>query len=214
MPDGPGTELRVAKREERFRKKHARVVAKVTKRGRRDSNGDSIEDNGLDEIPDGDQEGELRGADLERAERAAAARPGARGRLDNVIDLIARMNNVQVPPSPPPRMPPPEQRAGPSGTNHPRPPTKVRRVVYSSDEEDAPAPVWPPPLAVRQESDQETSENEGQVAQPRRRRRGTRRSNPFIDAEAGVDGDASADEDDSGDDPTMGGFIVGDDEFD
>jgi hypothetical protein len=216
IPDSPGTELLVKRREQRFLKQHARVVARVTARGRRDSNGDLIEDNALDEIPDGDQEGELRGAELERAERAAAARPGGRGRLDNPIDLIARINNFQVPPSPPPRMPPSQDRAGPSRTNRPGPPTKSRRFVYSSDEEDAPPPVWPPPpaaaaVAAAAAAQPESSEDEAPVAEPRRKRRRSRRPNPFIDAEAGVDGEASADEDDSDAKPTMGGFIVEDD---
>ena len=213
MPDGPGTELLIERREERFKRKHRRVVATMSARGRRDSNGDEIDDDGQGDIPDGDQEGELRGADLERAERAAAARPGGRGRLDNVIDLIARMNNIQVPPSPPPRMPPPQDRAGPSGTNRHAPPTKSRRIVYSSDEEDAPPPVWPP-LAAAAAAQSESSEDEAFVAEPRRRRHARRSTNPFIESEAGVDGEASADEDDNEADPTMGGFIVGDDEFD
>jgi len=158
----------------------------------------------------------LRGADFDRAESAAAARPGGRGRLGNVIDLIAQMNHIQVPPSPPPRMPPPEERGGSSGTNRLAPPTKARRVVYSSDEEDAPPPVWPPPAAAaaRHESDLESSEDEAVDAEPRRRRHARRPTNPFIETEAGVDGEASADEDDLEADPTMGGFIVGDDEFD
>ena len=55
-------------------------------------------------------------------------------------------------------------------------------------------------------------QEEGTEPQPLRcRKRARRRANPFIDAEAGVDGDASGEEgtDDENDD--LDGFIVADD---
>lgn len=55
-------------------------------------------------IPDSDQKGEYRGADLNRAVRAAAARLGGCEHLDFVIDKIAKINTIQGPPSPPPKM--------------------------------------------------------------------------------------------------------------
>lgn len=57
-------------------------------RGRRDSNGDLIKDNGLEKIPECDKEEKFRGSEFEQAERAADARLGRRKRLGNVIDLI------------------------------------------------------------------------------------------------------------------------------
>lgn len=200
-PERPGSDIIIARRENWFVKRHARVVKKVAARALRGSDDD-------EETADG----ELNDVDLARAERSAAARPGGRRRLENVIEHIARMNNIDVPLSPPPRLPP-QQRAGPSGTNRPGPPTKARRIVYSSDEEgDAPVrQVWPPPMPQQAESDQESEPEERRRTRPAARRRRAR--NPFIDAEAGVDGDASADEDDLEDDPTMGGFIARDDDF-
>lgn len=40
VPDGPATKLLIERREERFRKKHTQMLAKVADRGERDSNGD------------------------------------------------------------------------------------------------------------------------------------------------------------------------------
>lgn len=73
-------------------------------RGRRDFNSDEIDDDVQGEILKGDQEGDMREADLERLKRAAAARLDGRRRLDNVIDLIVLIKNIQVPRLPPPRM--------------------------------------------------------------------------------------------------------------
>lgn len=58
------------------------------------------------------------------------------------------MNNIQLLQSPPPRFPQQLDRAGPSCTYRLGPPTKSRRIVYSSNEEEAPPPVWPlPPIS-------------------------------------------------------------------
>lgn len=288
--DAEHTANSIKRVEQRAKDNHARVVKKVTKlrRTRRDSNGETIDDDMGDNqpvVPNGDANGELHGNDLALAERAAAARPGTRGRLDNVIDLIARMNHIKVPTSPPPRIPPrtrvpthgaacqsnlsqaaaacqsphtlgyfcqlpPTQRAGPSGTFRP-PPAKVARAILresSIDSDDGqdpvPRPAWPPaPVrSLLSSGDEEPTavapveyaaaasqvflpppwtsvvprsqlppDSESDDEPPIRRRRAARRRvNPFIDAEAGVDGDASADEDDESD-ADLDGFIVGDD---
>lgn len=59
----------------------------------------------------------MREADFERAVCAGAALLGGRRSEDNVIDLIALINNIQVQPSSPRRMPPLQDQAGPSGPN-------------------------------------------------------------------------------------------------
>jgi hypothetical protein len=68
-------------------------------------------------VPDGDENGELDGAQLQRAERAAAARPGAAIRVGDVIERIIARQNLRMPDSPPKRLPmllpqPSPQRAG------------------------------------------------------------------------------------------------------
>lgn len=80
--------------EKRFLHQHIRVVERVSFQVHRNSNIDLIYNNGLDKIPDCDREKELHGAELKEAGRAGDARPGWRGRLDKVIDLITRMNNI------------------------------------------------------------------------------------------------------------------------
>ena len=131
--------------------------------------------------------------------------------MGDVIERIIARDHLERPVSPPARMPAPPtpQRAGPSGLNAHLPP--FRRRVDSSDEEELERPVWPPrrPRLELEEADYEQEDNEPEP--PRRRKRARRRMNPFIDAEAGVDGDASGDEgtDDENDD--LDGFIVADD---
>lgn len=66
--------------------------------------------------------------------------------------------------------------------------------------------MWPPLRAAAAESS--VDDNEELVAHPCRKCRAARRSNHFIDAEAGVYEEAIADEDDFDADPTMGGFIA------
>ena len=107
---------------------------------------------------------------------------------------------------------------GPSGTNRPpaSPSPATRRVIYSSDEEDeAPArPTWPPPrpsplpLRVLDSSDEEDEVPDRLTRPPTRKR-----TNPFVDDEAGVDGEESTDEED-GDDVNLEDFIVPDNVFD
>ena len=164
------------------------------------------------ELPDGDADGELHGDQLLMAERVAAARPGGAIRMGEVIERIIARDNLEGPNSPPARMPapPPLQCAVPSGLNAQLPP--FRRRVDSSDEEEPERPVWPPrrPHLEFDDGDYEQEEDTDPKA-PRRWKRARRSANPFIDAEAGVDGEASGDEgrDDENDD--LDGFIVADD---
>ena len=107
------TSLLVVKRELRFKRKHARVEKTLAKRTRRDSNGEDISGDEYEPVPGDDENGELSGAQLRKAERAAAARPGAAIRIGDVIERICARGNMQLPTSPPRRMPPPSsQRAG------------------------------------------------------------------------------------------------------
>ena len=165
----------------------------------------------VEELPDGDADGELHGDQLLMAERVAASRPGAAIRMGEVIERIIARDNLERPVSPPARMPAPPtpQRAGPSGLHAHLPP--FRRRMVSSDEEEPERAVWPPrrPRLELEEADYEQEDSEPKP--PRRRKKARRRVNPFIDAEAGVDGDASNDEgtDDENDD--LDGFIVADD---
>ena len=73
-------------------------------------------------------------------------------------------------------------------------------------------PVWPPlrPRLELEEADYEQDEN-AKPEPPRRRKRARRRVNPFIDAEAGVDGDASGDKETDDENNYLDGFIVTDD---
>ena len=50
--------------------------------------GSDYEDDGYESVPDGDADSMLHGGNLTRAEAAAAARPGARGRLADAIAKI------------------------------------------------------------------------------------------------------------------------------
>ena len=96
MAERPDTELIIERRERLFEKKHARVLKKVTARPRRHSNGMADE---YQEIPNVNTRGELHGAEVVQAERAAAARPGATVQLERVIERIiaAGAANVQPP---------------------------------------------------------------------------------------------------------------------
>ena len=112
---------------------------------------------------------------------------------------------------------------GPSGTKRPlTPPTRARRVIYSSDEEDdaPPRAVWPPLLqAPVHQIGPEDYEDEQPQASPTAspvKKKAKRRACPFIDAEAGVsdDDESSDDEDEPNNDVNLEDFIVGDDCFD
>jgi len=105
IPDPHQTTLLVVNRELRFKRKNARVAKLLSKRNRRDSNGDEIGGDDFEQVPDGDENGELDGAQLQRAERAAAARPGAAIRMGDVIERIIAANHLRMPNSPPKRLP-------------------------------------------------------------------------------------------------------------
>ena len=53
------TSLQVVKRELQFNRRHDRVAKTLAKRGRRDSNGEEIKGDEYDQVPDGDENGEL-----------------------------------------------------------------------------------------------------------------------------------------------------------
>ena len=119
VPDpGPHqTTLLVVNQELRFKRKNTRVAKLLSKRNRRDSDGEEIGGDEYEQVPDGDENGELDGAQLRRAERAAAARPGAAIRMGNVIEQIIARQHLRMPDSPPKRLPmllpqPSPQRAG------------------------------------------------------------------------------------------------------
>ena len=109
------TTLEVVKRELRFKRNHERVVRTVATRTPRDSTGEEIEGDEYEQVPEGDENGELNDAQLRQAERATANRPGAAIWIGDVIERIFARDNLQMPDSPPKRMRPPSpQRAGKS----------------------------------------------------------------------------------------------------
>ena len=102
------------------------------------------------------------------------------------------------------------QRAGPSLLNAHLPPFRLR--LDSSDEDEPERPVWPPRRPHFEFDDGDYEQEEDTEPQLVRRQKNARcRPNPFIDAEAEVDGAASGDEgtDDENDD--FNGFIVAND---
>ena len=101
------TTLDVVKREFRFKRNHERVVRTVAKRARCDSNGEEIGKDEYEQVPEGDENGELNDAQLRQAERAVAERPGAAIRIGNAIERICASENLQIADSPPKRMPTP-----------------------------------------------------------------------------------------------------------
>ena len=119
MPDQPGADLIIEQQQPRrqanttqserqelnFKGKHARVVKTLSKRGHRDSDGEEIGGDEYEQVPNGDENGEITDAQLLQAERAAAARPGAATRIGDVIERICARGNLQVPTSPPRRYP-------------------------------------------------------------------------------------------------------------
>ena len=72
--------------------------------------------------------------------------------------------------------------------------------------------MWPPrrPHLELENGDYE-QESDVEPVPPRRRKKAKRRTNPFIDAEAGVDGDASGDKGTEDENDDLDGFIVADD---
>ena len=114
-PEPYNTSLLTVNSELRFKRQHDLVAKTLAKRGRRDSNGEEIGGDEFGQVPDGDENGELGGAQLRQAERAAAPRPGAATRIGDVIERICARDNLRINDSPPKRMPPPSpQRAGKS----------------------------------------------------------------------------------------------------
>ena len=198
-----------------------------------ETNGEEIGGDEYDQVPDGNENGELDGAQLRHTERTAAARPGAATRIGDVIERICARDNLSMPDSPPKRIQPPSPQragksfnelmsqilyyfirnffAGPSGANLPCTSAGPRRIVYSSDEKDDLKP-HPPPFGYRPPLiDDSDFDDHWPARNPTVRNRRTR-DNPFIETEAGVDGDASADEDDD-DGADLDGFIVADDVY-
>ena len=198
----PGAELIIQDPEERFAQRHARVTRRLELAGAMEMK---------EELPNGDADGELHGDQLLIAERVAVAGPNGPIRMGVVIERIIARDNLELPVSPPARMPAPPtpERAGPSGLNAHLPP--FRRRVDSSDEDEPEQPMWPPrrPHLKFDDGDYEQEEDTG-TEPPRRRKKVRRRVNPFIDAEAGVDGEASNDEGSDDENDDLDGFIVAD----
>ena len=164
-----------------------------------------------EELPDGDADGELHGDQLLVAEQVAAARPGGAIRMGEVIEnhcprrfraaYLAACSDAR------PTQP---QRAGPSGLNAHLPP--VRRRIDSSDKDEPVRKVWPPRRAHLELKDGDYEQkSDAEPEPPRRRKKARRRTNPFIDAEANVDGDASNDEGTEDENDDLEEFNVADD---
>ena len=125
-------------------------------------------------------------------ERVASARHVGAIRIGDVIEQIIARDNLERPVSPFARMPAPptQQRAGQSGLNAHLPPFRHR--VDSSDEEEADRLFLLPRRLQLEFYDGDYRPEEDTEPELLRRGKKTRlRMNPFIDADAGVDGDAS-----------------------
>ena len=182
----PGADLIVQNREERFTTKHARVTRRIKLAG-------AI--NMEETLPDGDADGELNFDRFLMAKQLSAARLGGAIRLGDVIQQIIVRDNLERPVSPPTRMPAPltPQRAGPSGLNVNLPP--FCRRLHSFNENELERPVWPPRRPHMEFNVGNYEQEEDIEPEPPKRRNKLRpHANPFIDAEAGVNGDASGDE--------------------
>jgi hypothetical protein len=98
-PDA-GNELHIDTREQRqearLHRKHQLAVKRATRP--------------FQQMSSDEDEDEVQGDDLIRAQRAAAARPGTTIRMNDVIEQICARQNLQRPSSPPPLMP--IERAG------------------------------------------------------------------------------------------------------
>ena len=126
-----GAELIIRHPEERFVRRHARVVKRLELAG-----AIKMEK----ELPDGEADGEHHGDQLLITERVAAVRPGCAIRMDEVRGNIAR-DIFERPFSPSARMlaQPTPHRAGPSGLNAHL--TTFRGRMNSSDEDELERPV-------------------------------------------------------------------------
>ena len=199
----PGAELIFRDPEERFARRHARVNRRLELAG---------QINMEEELPDGDADGELHCDQLIVAERVAVARPYGAIRMGEVIERIIARDNLERPISFPARMPkqPTPQCATPNGLISHSPP--FCRCIDSSDEDEPVRPVWPPRrLHLELEHGDYEQDSDAEPEPPRRRKKARRRTNPFIDAEAGVDGDASCDIGTEDENDDFYGFIVADD---
>ena len=97
---------RVARREERMKRKHARVQRTVARIRNRDSNGEEIdEEDGFANGPEGNSDGELDDGEYERAKQVASARPGAQVRVGKVIERLCAVERLDRPSLPLPRLP-------------------------------------------------------------------------------------------------------------
>ena len=101
----PGAELIIRHPEKRLARRHARVTKRLELAGAMEME---------EELPDGDDDGELHGDQLLMAERVVAPRPGGAIRMGDVIERIIALDNLERPVTPPARMP---VLAGPSGLN-------------------------------------------------------------------------------------------------
>jgi hypothetical protein len=214
IPEEPGSEILVEHREQRFRRKHARVVRKLASLAQ--LNDQATEDEAVHE-PMPDAGGDLLdGVELQQAEREAAARPGLAVRMGEALENIIAHHGLARPVSPPLRMPPvPARRAGPSGDSIVRPPhaKRARAILSSSDEELGEQPDH----HHHHNEEDDAEKNELQVARRRRVAKRSRLAHAFIDAEAGadaVDDDDDDDDDEDGyDSADLADFIVDDDNF-
>ena len=91
-------------------KKNARVqkIAKL----RMASNEEKLKDEEYEPLPEPDARGELHGEGLAQAERAAAARPGVNGRLEDAIERVIARGRVRDNPSLPSSRQPDEHTEG------------------------------------------------------------------------------------------------------
>ena len=145
------------------------------------------------------------------AERVAAARSGGSIRMGEVIKRIIARDNLELPVSPPARMPmpPTPQRSGPSKLNAHLPPFRCR--VDSSDEDEPERQEWLPrrPHLEFDDGDYE-QDKDIEPAPPKQRQNAQRRVNPFIDAEADVEGEASNEERSDNENNNFNEFIIAD----
>ena len=145
-------------------------------------------------------------------EQMSNARPDCPIRIGKVIVQIIARDNLERPVSPSALMPtlPTHHCAGPSGLNAHLPSFRPR--VDSSDEDEPDRPVWPPRRPNLEFDDGDFEEEENTEPElPKRKKTVRRRVNPFIDAEAGVNGEASNDEGSDNKYYDLDGFIVADD---
>ena len=84
-----------------------------------------------------------------------------------------------------------------------------RRRIESSDEDEPGLPVWlPRRLHLELENGDYNQDIDAEPEPPRRRKKAKRRTNPFIDVEAGVHGDATGDEGSEDENDDLDYFIV------